>query len=180
MSRISIPSRETVPANSQPSLNAVEKQIGVVPNLFRVLAKSPATLQGFLAFSGSLNASLDAPSRERIAIAVAEQNRCNYCLSAHTYLALNVVKLTSEEIDRNRAGRSDDAKADAAVRFAVRVLNERGHIADADLQDLLKAGYTDSQAIEIVALVAINVFTNYLNSVAATDIDFPVVHTKAA
>ena len=180
MSRLTIPTRESAPAASQSALTAVNQQLGVVPNLFRLIGQSPAALQGYLGFSGALNAALDARTRERIALAVAQQNGCDYCLSAHTYLGLNVAKLSQDEIERNRVGRSGDAKADAAVRFAVRVVQTRGVVTDTDLQDVRSAGYSDGQVVEIVGLVAINVFTNYLNNVADTEIDFPVVRASAA
>ena len=86
MSRIEVPARDAAPAASQPLLDAVEKQLGVVPNLFRLVALSPAALQGFLGLNGALGKALDVRTRERIAIAVAQVNGCDYCLSAHTYL----------------------------------------------------------------------------------------------
>jgi uncharacterized peroxidase-related enzyme len=178
MSRLTIPTRESAPADSQASLTAVDKQLGVVPNLFRLIGQSPAALQGFLGLSGALNAALDARTRERIALAIAQQNGCDYCLSAHTYLGLNLAKLPQEEIDRNRTGRSNDDKADAAVRFAVKVVQTRGVVSDGDLRDFKSAGYTDGQVVEIVGLVAVNVFTNYLNNIALTEIDFPVVRVS--
>jgi alkylhydroperoxidase family enzyme len=101
-------------------------------------------------------------------------------LSAHTYLALNLAKLSPEEVALNRKGQSSDAKADAAVHFASRVASERGHVSDDDLKRVRDAGLTDAQLVEIVALVAENTFTNYLNEVATTEIDFPVVDLKAA
>src|SRR5882724_3634836 len=123
MSRIQTPATITAaPAASQPLLQAVEKQLGVVPNLFRLLANSPATLEGFLGLSGALGkGELSAPTRERIALAVAEVNGCSYCLSAHTYLGKNLAKLDDAEMSVNRKGASNDSKADAAVRFAANV-----------------------------------------------------------
>jgi uncharacterized peroxidase-related enzyme len=177
MSRIPTPSSIAAsPAASQPLLEAVNKQLGSVPNLFRLVATSPAALEGYLAMSGALaKGALPAPTRERIALAVAEVNGCNYCLAAHTYLGKNLAKLSDDEIAANRAGRSTDAKADAAVRFAVQVARARGHVGEPALQAVRAAGYTDAQVIEIVMHVALNTWTNYLNEVAATDIDFPEV-----
>lgn len=175
MSRLAIPARDAAPAASQPLLDAVEKGLGSVPNLFRLVAQSPAALEGMLGLSGALGRSLDARTRERIALAVAAVNGCDYCMSAHTYLGLNHAGLDEAEIMRNRAGGSSDPKADAAVRFAVAVARERGHVGDAALAGLKLAGFGEAQAIEIVGLVALNVMTNYVNNVARTDIDFPVV-----
>jgi uncharacterized peroxidase-related enzyme len=177
MSRLAIPaSIEAAPAAARPSLEAVNKQLGSVPNLFRLVANSPAALEGYLGLSGALGkGKLDARTRERIALAVAEQNRCDYCLSAHSYLGSNLAKLDDAEIAANRAGGSNDARAAAAVRFATRIVRERGHVTDGDLEAVKAAGYDDAQVLEIVLHVALNTLTNYVNSVAATDIDFPVV-----
>ena len=175
MSRLTIPAREDAPAKSQPLLDAGEKQLGVVPNLFRLVGTSPAALEGYLGLNGALGRTLDAKTRERIAIAVAQANGCDYCLSAHSYLGLNLAKIDETEIALNRAGHSGDAKADAAVVFARKVLDARGKVSDADIAEVRLAGFTEAQLIEIAATVALNVLTNYINNMAQTDIDFPVV-----
>jgi uncharacterized peroxidase-related enzyme len=180
MSRITIPARDAVPSASQPLLDAVEKQLGVVPNLFRLVALSPAALQGFLGLNGALGKALDVKTRERIALAVAQINGCDYCLSAHTYLGLNLAKIDDSEIALNRRGASSDVKANAAVAFAAKVTQARGKVGDADLQAVKAAGFTDAQIVEIIAVVAENVFTNFLNIVAQTEIDFPVVRASEA
>jgi len=182
MSLIPTPSAiEDAPAASRPLLEAVKKQLGVVPNLFRLVANSPAALEGYLALLGALGkGKLPAPTRERIALAVAELNGCSYCLSAHTYLGKNLAKLDEAEIAANRNGASNDPKADAAVRLAAKVARERGHVNDEDLRAVKLAGYDDAQVIEIVQHVALNTWTNYINTVAETDIDFPVVTAQKA
>jgi uncharacterized peroxidase-related enzyme len=182
MSRIPTPpSIEAAPAASQPFLQAVHKQLGSVPNLFRVVSHSPAALEGYLGMSGALaKGRLPAATRERIALAVAELNQCGYCLAAHSYLGRNLARLDDAEIRANREGHSRDPKADAAVRFAVKVAQERGHVSDADVQAVRDAGYDDAQLVEIVQHVALNTWTNYLNSVAGTVVDFPVVDSIAA
>ncbi|MDO9057624.1 MAG: carboxymuconolactone decarboxylase family protein [Bradyrhizobium sp.] len=180
MSRIAVTAREDTPAAAQPLLDAVEKQLGIVPNMFRLIALSPPVLQGFLGLSGALAKTLNVKTRERIALAVAQINGCDYCLSAHSYLGKNLAKLSDAEIELNRNGGSTDQKADAAVRFAVKLVNARGHVSDADIGAVKGAGYTDAQVIEIVLHVALNTLTNYVNEVAKTEIDFPVVTAKAA
>jgi uncharacterized peroxidase-related enzyme len=182
MSRINTPaSIEAAPAAARPLLEAVKKQIGSVPNLFRVIANSPAALEGYLGLNGALaKGSLDARTRERIAIAIAEINGCGYCLSAHTYIGKNVAKLDDAEITANRSGTSNDPKADAAVRFAVRVANARGHVGNADVAAVKAAGFDDAQIVEIVLHVSLNTLTNYVNEVAKTEIDFPVVALRSA
>ena len=175
MSRLTIPAREDAPARSQPLLDAVEKQLGTVPNLFRLVSSSPAALEGYLGLNGALGRTLDAKTRERIALAIAQANGCDYCLSAHSFLGLNLAKIDEAEIALNRAGHSGDAKADAAIVFARRVLDARGKVSDADLAEVRLAGFTEAQVIEIIAAVALSVLTNYINNVAQTDIDFPAV-----
>jgi len=182
VSRIPTPaSIEAAPSASQPLLQAVKKQLGIVPNLFRLVANSPAALEGYLGLSGALGkGDLPAATRERIALAVAEINGCSYCLSAHTYLGKNVAKLDDAEIAANRQGGSNDRKADAAVRFAANVARERGHVSEEDVKTVKSAGYSDAQVIEIVQHVALNTWTNYINEVAKTDIDFPAVKAEKA
>jgi uncharacterized peroxidase-related enzyme len=180
MSRLTIPTRDDVPEASKPILEAVHKQLGVVPNMFRLLAASPAALQGFTGNNGALAKTLDVKTRERIALAVAQVNGCDYCLSAHSYLGLNLAKITPEEIALNRKGESGDAKADAAVRFAAKIVRERGQVSDGDIKAVRDAGFSDGQIVEIIAVTAENIFTNLLNVIAQTDIDFPVVHAGEA
>jgi uncharacterized peroxidase-related enzyme len=182
MSRIPTPATiEAAPAKSQALLQAVKAQLGSVPNLFRVVSHSPAALEGYLGMSGALGkGELDAATRERIALAVAEVNGCGYCLAAHTYIGRHMAKLSDAEIAANRDGGSADPKADAAVRFAVKVTRLRGHVSDADLGEVRAAGLNDAQIVEIVQHVALNTWTNYLNEVAATAIDFPAVALRKA
>ncbi|MCS0496460.1 peroxidase-related enzyme [Ancylobacter sp. MQZ15Z-1] len=180
MSRLAVPNLDDAPEASKPVLDAIHKSLGVVPNLFRLIANSPAAINAYAGLSGPLTKVLDVKTRERIALAVAQVNGCDYCLSAHTYLGLNLAKISPEEIALNRKGRSSDATADAAVSFAAKVASQRGHVSDADIATVRAAGFADAQIVEIVALVVEHTFTNYLNEVAKTDIDFPVVHAAEA
>ena len=180
MSRIPTPATiDTAPVASRPMLEAVKKQLGVVPNMFRLVSNSPAALQGYLGLSEALGkGALPAATRERIALAVAEIDGCDYCLSAHTYLGKNLAKLDDAEIAANRNGASNDPKADAAVRFAAKVVRERGHVSEDDVRAVKRAGYDDAQVIEIVLDVALNTWTNFINVVGKTEIDFPVVSAR--
>ncbi len=180
MSRIAIPSIEAAPVPSRAMLDAVGSQLGVVPNLYRLVSISPAALTAMTALSGALTKALDVKTRERIALAVAQVNGCDYCLSAHTYLGLNLARLDEDEIALNRGGSSSDRRADAAVGFAAKVAKTRGRVDDGDLEAVRAAGFSEAQVIEIVALVAENFLTNLINNVARTDIDFPVHHAAEA
>ncbi len=181
MSRLSIPSVEQSLEGSKPLLAAVKKQLGVVPNLMKLVGHSPSALEGYLSLNGALaKGKLNVQMRERIALAIAEYNGCDYCLSAHGYLGRNVAKLSDSEIDAAREGRSSDPRSDAALGFARRVAEAHGRVSDADLATLKLAGFDEASVIEIVANVALNVLTNYINNVAQTDIDFPKISVKLA
>lgn len=177
MSRIPTPQTiEASPTAARPLLEAVKQQLGSVPNLFRIVANSPAGLEGYLALNGALGkGQLDVRTRNRIALAVAEANGCTYCLSAHTYLGKNVAKMDDAEMTKNQLGRSSDPKADVALAFATKLVKLRGHVGEADVQAVKQAGYSDAQLVEIVLHVALNTLTNYVNTALATDVDFPVV-----
>jgi uncharacterized peroxidase-related enzyme len=178
MSRLRISTRDDAPAASKPILDSIYRKLGVVPNFSRLIGSSPAALGAFAAFQEGLSRVLDAKTRERIALAVAQVNGSDHCLSAHSYLATNFAKLSPDEIALNRKGGSTDVKAQAAVNFAMKVAEQRGRVGDDDIAAVRLAGYHDAQIVEIVALVAENIFTNYLNEVAKTDIDFPVVRSE--
>ncbi len=180
MSRISIPTIDNSPEASKPLLAAVKQQLGVVPNLMKLVGHSPAALEGYLSLNGALaKGKLDAKLRERLALAVAEFNGCDYCLSAHDYLGRNVAKLSQSEIDAARDFHSEDSHANAALRFARKVVESHGRVSDADLAAVRAAGIDEAIVVEIVVTVALNVLTNYVNNVAQTDIDFPKISAKA-
>lgn len=179
MSRLTIPEPAAAPAASHALLDGVKSQIGSVPNLFRVTANSPAALEGYLAFSKALNRTLTPARREQIALAVAEVNGCDYCLSAHSYFGANFAKLSANEIALNRTGHAGDARTDAILVFARAIALARGKVSDAELAAVRQAGVSDAEIIEIVANVALNVLTNFINNVAETEIDFPVVRAAA-
>jgi uncharacterized peroxidase-related enzyme len=180
MSRIPIPTRDEAPVASLAILDEIDRKFGTIPNLFRLLAVSPHALKGYVQLNGSLANVFDLKVRERIAIAVAEVNGCDYCLSAHSYLGANLAGLSDADIALSRKGAAADPETAAIVRFAVLVAEERGRVTNDDLAAVRSAGLRDSEIIEIVALVAENVLTNFLNNVAQTDIDFPVVKVSRA
>lgn len=172
---------EDAPGAVQPLLEGVQRQLGTVPNLFRMVASSPAALEGYLALSGALGkGSLKPEIREMLALVVAEKNGCAYCLSAHTYLAKNLARLSDAEIAANRKGGSRDPVADAVLKFAVSVMDNRGRVSDEALGKVREAGLGDAQIVEIVLHIALNTWTNYLNNLAETEIDFPVVMPEIA
>ncbi len=160
--------------------DAFQRSLGTVPNLMRTLANSPAALNAYVSFSGALNeAQLPAPLREQIAIAFANTNYCDYCLSAHSALG-KLAGVSDADLTRARTADAADEKAAAALRFAVNVVRERGRVPSSEVEALRAFGYSDGDIAEIVAAVALNMFTNYFNPIAGTEIDFPVVHATSA
>lgn len=181
MSRIAIPTVEQSPAASKPLLAAVLQQLGVVPNLMKLVGTSPAALEGYLSLNSALaKGVLSVGLRERIALTIAEFNGCEYCLSAHSYLSTHVAKIDAAEINAARHAHSSDSKINAALQFARRVAAEHGRVSEIDLAALRSAGFDDASVIEIVLNVALNILTNYINNVVQTDIDFPLVALKDA
>lgn len=156
-------------------LDGVKAKIGMVPNLMRTYANSPAALEGYLNFSGALGGGLlNAKLREQIALTVADANSCEYCLSAHTAIG-KMVGLDENELVASRRATATDARTDAALKFAHQIVVKRGEVSDNEVQAVRAAGYSDGEIVEIVANVALNIFTNYFNHVAQTVVDFPKV-----
>lgn len=175
MSRLPLVQNEPIQSRSQELLAGVQKKLGLVPNLTRVLANSPAALEGYLAFSGALaTGTLSAAVREQLALVVGETHGCGYCLSAHTAIGKKV-GLKEDAILDARRGRSKDLKTNALLVLARTIALKRGELTDADLRAARDAGVTDAEIVEVVGAVALNVYTNWLNHVAATPIDFPEV-----
>jgi AhpD family alkylhydroperoxidase len=137
------------------------------------MATSPAVLNAYLQFNGALShGTLPPRVREQLALAIGQANECDYCLSAHTVLG-KMAGLTPDQVRDSRHGTASDPKTDALLKFARTIVEKRGLVSDDDLRQVREAGYTDGAIAEVVAHVALNVFTNYFNTVAGTDIDFP-------
>ena len=176
MARLDIPgSVEEAPEESRAALERVGKQLGFVPNLHRLMSISPAALSGFVALQTALSKTVDARTRDSVALAVSQANGCRYCLCAHSHVASTFNKTSEDEIALAREGRSSDAKRNAAAAFARRLIEERGRVSDEDLRVVRDAGFSDKQIVELVALSVQFLLTNFINNVADTDIDFPTV-----
>ncbi|MBA4032460.1 MAG: peroxidase [Planctomyces sp.] len=154
-------------------LEGVGRKLGMVPNMMRTMAQAPAVLEGYLQFSGALgHGQLSAKVREQIALAVAQANGCDYCLAAHSAIG-KMVGLTADQLRDSRQGEAVDPGTDALLRFVRQVVETRGRVSDADVQAVRDAGFGDGVIAEVVAGVALDIFTNYFNIVAATEVDFP-------
>ena len=180
MSRINVVNREAANAEQAQLLDAIESQLGMVPNFLKVFANSPAALKAFLGLHEiSSQGSLEPPTRERIALALAQQNACDYCVSAHTAIGRKA-GLSNSEIAANRAGTSEDTKAAAAVKFAAVLAGHSGEVTTAEILAVRNAGYGDAEIVEIITHVGLNILSNIIGKASRVEIDFPKVELKLA
>lgn len=180
MPRLQAINPDTAEGRAKELLDGVKAKLGKAPNLLRTMANSPAVLEAYLGLSGALAGGLlPAKLREQLALSVSEANGCEYCLAAHSALG-KMAGLSEEDVLESRGGESSDSKARAALSFAREVVENRGWVSDGDVEGLRSAGYGDGEIAEIVAHVALNIFTNYFNNVAQTVVDFPSVPKLAS
>jgi len=180
MSRINVIDNGNANAEQQSLLDAIQAQLGMVPNFLKVIANSPTALKAFLGLHGiASDGSLDAQTRERIALALAQQNACEYCVSAHTAIGRKA-GLSNTEIEANRAGSSEDVKAAAAVKFGKAVAENSGEVTTSELLAVRNAGYDDAEIVEIITHVGMNMLTNMIGKASRVEIDFPKVELKLA
>jgi uncharacterized peroxidase-related enzyme len=154
--------------------------MGFVPNVIRLLSNSPTALNAFVTLQGTLGKTLDLNTRGAVALAVSNANDCNYCQAVHGFIANAMAKASPEEIKLNLQGKSSDPKRAAAATFGKRLIETRGKVADADVDAIKKAGFSEAEIIEIVALTAQVLMTNFMNNLAQTEIDVPAVTDVAA
>lgn len=180
MARLAIIDPNSSTGEAKQLLDAVQSDLGMVPNFIRVLANSPAALRAFLGIHEISNAGfLDPKTRERIALAVAEQNACQYCVSAHTAIGRKA-GLDNREILENRKGRSSDAKAEAALVFARALVEHTGQVSKSEFDAVRAAGHSDGEIVEIITHVAMNIFTNLIGKATQVEIDFPTIELNKA
>jgi uncharacterized peroxidase-related enzyme len=179
MTRLKALSPDEVTGKAKEMFTAVNNKFGVVPNMIRTMGNSPALLEGYLNFSTALDhGTLGAKTNKLIALTVAESNQCNYCLSIHTYLGINLLRIDSEVLDASRGGKANDAKTQAILTFARALISKKGLVNDADVYAVKATGVTEAEVGEIVGQVALNILTNYFNNTANTEIDFPLVEVQ--
>ncbi|WP_288363561.1 peroxidase-related enzyme [uncultured Spongiibacter sp.] len=175
MSRLPIIDHDNASAEQQELLDAIQQKLGMVPNFLKIFANSPAALRAFLGLHGIAGeGELPPATRERIALAVAQQNACQYCVSAHTAIGRKA-GLNGDEIAANRAGGSQDAKAAVAVKFANTLVEHSGSVTAAEIAELHSAGYSDAEVVEIITHVGMNILTNFIGKASEVEIDFPTV-----
>ncbi len=180
MSRIALVNPADTTGERHAILSQIHAAFGATPNMFRAVANSPAALKSMWSAFGALGGGvLPARLGEQIAVAIANRNACEYCLAAHTVLGRKA-GASAEEMGEAQEGRSRDPKTAAALRFALAVVERRAQVSEADVQALRAAGFDDGEIVEIVAHVALNLFTNYINVALAVPVDFPSVRLRAA
>lgn len=181
MSRVPLIDPATATGATAEQLARTKSTLGVIPNMAKALATSPAALEGFLGMFAALKSGvLTAGDQERIALVVAETNGCTYCLSAHSQVARTAVKLSDEEILAARRGHSANPTSAAILRLATAILAERAHVDDVQFAAAREAGLSDEEIVEVIANVVRNIFTNYINEALAVDIEWPLVTPLAA
>ena len=157
-------------------LGQVHKALGLTPNMTKVMANSPALLQSYLALSGTVaGGTLPAAVRERLAIATAQLNVCEYCLSAHTYIGANIANVDGAELHAARRAESADPHVAALLKLSNAIAENAGDVDDTEVKEAREAGVTDEEIGEVVANLALNILTNYFNVLAHVDNDWPVV-----
>ncbi len=180
MPRIQTVDSSTATGAAADQLAATKALFGSTPNMFATAAQSPATLAAMNAFFAALGKGpLSGKIGEQIAIAIAQSNGCEYCLSAHTAIG-GSHKVSAANLASARHGRSDDPKTQAAIALALEIVRTKGQVADETLAAARSAGLQDGEIVEVVGHVALNIFTNYLNNLAGTVVDFPVVALEQA
>jgi len=174
MSRVNI-FTENLPEASQPILAQIKEVFGTTPNMFKVVANSPAALESMWGSFGALGGGVLGPKLgEQIAVAIANRNLCEYCLAAHTVLGKNA-GVSEKDISEAQVGRSTDAKTAAALSFVLKVVSDRAQITADNVRALHDVGFTDGEVVEIMAHIALNLFTNYINVALEVPVDFPAV-----
>lgn len=169
---------QLIPSASQPLLAQIQQAFGATPNMFKAVANSPSALQSMWSAFGALSkGTLGAKLGEQIAVAIANRNRCEYCLAAHTALGQKA-GASATEMSAAQVGQSSEARTAAALAFALKVVEQRAQITDSDIANLREAGFGDEQIAEIMAHVALNLFTNYINVALDVPVDFPKVALK--
>ncbi len=175
MSRIPLKSPNETSGSHKKNFDQIQSAFGKIPNMFLTIGNSSAALESMWGFFGALSkGKLDAKMSEQIAVYIADLNRCEYCLSAHTLLGQKA-GATAAQMLAAQSGESNDVRTQAALKFAGRIVQARGQITTNEVLEVKAAGYSDEEVTEILAHVALNIFTNYTNNVFKVAVDFPNV-----
>ncbi len=179
MTRFSVPTRDQVSPDNQALFDNLKKALSFVPNLYATFAHSATALGTYLTLQNA-KSSLNAKQREIVNLVVSQVNDCEYCLAAHTAVG-KMVGFTDAQILEIRQGRASfDPKLDALARFVREVAEKRGHVAAADTEAFLKAGWSEGAVVDVIMVVGDKIITNYLHGVTKVAVDFPAASKLAA
>lgn len=174
MKKITVPSIEQVSPESQAMFGAIQKRVGKVPNLYATIGYSSHALKGFLEFDATVSAgAFNGKQREAIALVVSEVNHCAYCLAGHTLAAIKN-GLTSEETIEIRKGHAADEKLNAIVQLAKSIAETKGHAEEQYVEQFFNAGFDEAALMDLIGLVTVRVFTNYVYAITDVPVDFPL------
>jgi uncharacterized peroxidase-related enzyme len=174
MTRLKALNPDEATGKTKELFNAIKGKLGSIPNMMRTMGNSAALLEGYLNFSGALShGTLGAKTGELLALAISENNSCDYCVAAHSYIGEKLVHIDADTIQNARNAKASDAKTEAALKFATVLVAKKGLVSDSDVEAVKVAGFTEGEVGEIVGHVALNVLTNYFNNTANTELDFP-------
>lgn len=180
MSHVPLVDRDAADGTTREHLDQIHGAFGTVPAMFRAVANSPAALQSMWGSFGAFGGGTLGPAlSEQIAVAVANRNSCEYCLAAHTALGRKA-GLSGDALAAAQVGRSDDARTEALLAFALRLVDDRGQVPAGDVDALRSHGWSDDEIVETIGQVALNLFTNYVNISLAVPVDFPKVELRRA
>ncbi|KOX13311.1 carboxymuconolactone decarboxylase family protein [Nocardiopsis sp. NRRL B-16309] len=178
MPTVHLVEHESATGSVKDQLDQIHAAFGTVPAMFRAVANSPAALtsmwSSFGAFAGG---ALGPAFGEQVAVAVANRNSCEYCLAAHTALGRKA-GVSRDALTAAQDGTSDDPRTAALLRFALQLVEHRGQVAPEDVRAVRDQGWDDEHIVEVVAQVALNLFTNYINIALDVPVDFPGVRLR--
>jgi len=161
------------PEEAQPYVKKLFEKVGMVPNLYCMMANSVMAFDGFIKLNACLEgARLEKRYREMIYLATSQINGCTYCQASHTTTSVEHKILTPEECLQARRRRSPDPKADALLRFTDEVVTKRGDVSDETLQRVRDQGFKDHHIVAAVAVIALATLSNYVANVGRPDMDF--------
>lgn len=180
MSHLNLINPDSVSGDHKATFDQINGAFGVIPNMFKAIGNSSAALESmWTSFAALGKGQLDPKLGEQMAVLIADINRCEYCLSAHTVLGQNA-GASAEEMAQAQAGKSADAKTQAALDFAAKLVRNKAKVSKADIEAVKAAGFSDSDVAEILAHVALNIFTNYTNVAFDVPVDFPKINLLPA
>ena len=166
---------DQVNEDTQKIFDGLKQKIGMVPNIYAAIAHSPVMLKALLAYGETIKSGEFSPKEtEAIALTTGEENSCQYCLSAHSAIAQKL-GFNEQEIVQLRKGGIEDTKLKALTALTREIVAQRGYPSHGLIEEFFSVGYSQAALAELIGLISLNIFTNYFNHIAKTEIDFAEV-----